>query len=137
MSKVLALSINVSVLRRIIRYLYEQKNSLNRYFCGDQIDLNALPLDIAGSTFQHQVWQIVRGIGYGKHLTYGLVAHLLGDTRCVRAVAQAIGRNPVSLFIPCHRVLGKGGKLTGFIGGLQVKQSLLLLEQGQTAFEYL
>ena len=91
-----------------------------------------LPLDPVGSTFQHAVWDVLAGIGYGRTSTYADVAERIGDRGKARAVGAAIGRNPLSIVVPCHRVVGTGGKLTGFAGGLEIKRRLLDHESGAT-----
>ncbi len=88
-----------------------------------------VPLDLgAGTPFQQSVWQALRRIACGSTLSYGALAQALGQPRAVRAVAAAVGRNPISVLVPCHRVLGSGGALTGYAGGLQRKAALLRLE---------
>ena len=87
-----------------------------------------VPLDPAGTPFQHAVWQVLRGITPGTLLSYGAVAQGIGKPQAVRAVGAAIGRNPLSIVVPCHRVVGAGGALTGYAGGLPRKQALLALE---------
>ncbi len=88
----------------------------------------ATPLDLAGSAFQQGVWQALRGIAAGRTLSYGALAAGLGRASAVRAVAAAVGRNPVSLILPCHRVVGADGALTGYAGGLARKAALLQRE---------
>ena len=88
-----------------------------------------LPLDLsAGTSFQQSVWQALLRIPSGQTQTYGDLARLLNKPRAVRAVGAAVGRNPVSIIVPCHRVLGAGGQLTGYAGGLWRKQALLKRE---------
>ena len=87
-----------------------------------------LPLDAQGTPFQRAVWQGLRGIPAGRTSTYAAVAARAGAPAAVRAVGAAIGRNPLSIIVPCHRVLGRDGSLTGYAGGLQRKQALLQLE---------
>ena len=89
----------------------------------------ALPLDVQGTPFQQAVWSALQAIPYGQFLCYSQVAQLIGRPRAVRAVAHAIGQNPCLILIPCHRVLGKDGSLTGFSGGLDLKRQLLQLER--------
>ncbi len=81
-----------------------------------------------GTPFQQAVWTALQRIPYGKTTSYGDIAHALNRPNAFRAVGAAVGRNPLSLIIPCHRVMGANGALTGYAGGLQRKQSLLLLE---------
>ena len=85
----------------------------------------AVPLDLQGTDFQRKVWQALRRIGSGHTSTYAAIAARAGSAAAVRAAGAAIGRNPVSIIVPCHRVLGRGGSLTGYAGGLERKQSLL------------
>lgn len=87
-----------------------------------------VPLDARGTAFQCQVWQALREIGRGRTLGYGALAARLGRASAVRAVAAAVGRNPLSLIVPCHRVIGASGALTGYAGGLDRKRALLRLE---------
>ncbi len=88
-----------------------------------------LPLDLRGTDFQHQVWLQLQQIAYGETTTYGEIALLLGRPKATQAVGQAVGANPVSVIVPCHRVIGANGKLTGYGGGLERKAMLLELEQ--------
>jgi methylated-DNA-[protein]-cysteine S-methyltransferase len=82
-----------------------------------------------GNPFGESVWAMLNEIPYGKTTTYGELATRLGDPRLARKVGHAVGHNPISVIVPCHRVLGKGGKLTGYAGGLARKQTLLDLEE--------
>jgi methylated-DNA-[protein]-cysteine S-methyltransferase len=81
-----------------------------------------------GDTFQQRVWTLLKGIPYGETTTYGELARDLGDPALARAVGRAVGSNPLSVIVPCHRVVGKDGKLTGYAGGLERKRFLLELE---------
>lgn len=87
-----------------------------------------VPLDLHGTAFQVKVWRGLLAIDYGTTSTYGAEAARLGDARKARAVGAAVGRNPVSIIVPCHRVVGANGTLTGFAGGLDAKRLLLSLE---------
>ena len=91
-----------------------------------------VPLDPQGTPFQQAVWQVLRDIAPGKLSSYGEVARAVGRPAAARAVGAAIGRNPLGIVVPCHRVVGAGGALTGYAGGLQRKQSLLRLEGALT-----
>jgi methylated-DNA-[protein]-cysteine S-methyltransferase len=91
----------------------------------------AVPLDPQGTPFQHAVWQVLRGIAPGALLSYGDVARRIGKPAAVRAVGAAIGRNPLGIIVPCHRVVGRNGALTGYAGGLPRKQALLQHEGAQ------
>lgn len=81
-----------------------------------------------GTEFQRKVWAALKTVGYGETATYSEIAERIGNPKAVRAVASAIGSNPLSVILPCHRVIGKDGKLTGYAGGLDVKRFLLRLE---------
>ena len=85
-------------------------------------------MDPIGTPFQKYVWEYLRGIPLGESRTYAEAARALGREKAVRAVGAAVGRNPLSIFIPCHRVLGSNGSLTGYAGGLERKKALLELE---------
>jgi methylated-DNA-[protein]-cysteine S-methyltransferase len=100
---------------------------LDEYFAGRRqvFDLKLAP---AGSTFQLAVWGALRGIAYGRTTSYGQLARQLGNANGARAVGLANGSNPLPVIIPCHRVIGADGSLTGFGGGLGIKQALLRLE---------
>nr|AQQ74645.1 hypothetical protein [uncultured bacterium] len=103
---------------------------LEEYFRGERRDFD-LPLAPRGTEFQRRVWQRLRGIEYGSTTTYGALAHELGNSKASRAVGLANGSNPIPIVIPCHRVIGADGTLTGFGGGLPVKSALLELERGR------
>ena len=99
---------------------------LDAYFAGERPDAAAQPLSPRGTNFQQTVWQELRAIPYGETCRYGEIAVRLGSS--ARVVGSAVGRNPISLIIPCHRVLGAKGALTGYAGGLERKKALLALE---------
>ncbi|NKB72878.1 MAG: methylated-DNA--[protein]-cysteine S-methyltransferase [Candidatus Latescibacteria bacterium] len=103
---------------------------LGEYFAGGRQTFD-VPLDLLGTPFQLQVWTVLQTIPYGQTRTYGDQARLLGDVKKTRAVGVANGQNPVSIIVPCHRVIGQDGSLTGFGGGLATKEYLLALEQGR------
>jgi methylated-DNA-[protein]-cysteine S-methyltransferase len=101
---------------------------LEAYFAG-KLTVFDLPLDLsAGTPFQQAVWQALLAIRSGHSLSYGALAAQLHKPQAVRAVGAAVGRNPVSIIVPCHRILGAGGQLTGYAGGLWRKEALLKLE---------
>lgn len=101
---------------------------LDAYFAGLRQRFD-LPLDLSGGTpFQRAVWQALLTIPFGRHGVYGELARQLGRPQAVRAVGAAVGRNPVSIIVPCHRVIGANGSLTGYAGGLDRKRALLALE---------
>lgn len=101
---------------------------LTRYFAGEWRGFT-LPLDLHGTTFQCRVWQALQQIPAGSTLRYGDIAARIGAPTAARAVGAAVGRNPLSVIVPCHRVLGAAGALTGYAGGLERKVALLDLEQ--------
>ena len=107
--------------------LVQTAQQLASYFTGTRRGFD-LPLDPCGTPFQRAVWRRLSAVGYGRTTTYGAVAGELGRPRAVRAVGAAIGRNPLSIVVPCHRVLGAGGAPTGYAGGLHRKAALLALE---------
>lgn len=102
-------------------------SQLGEYFSGSRRTFD-LPLDVRGTTFQRTVWSQVVRIPYGATVTYGDIAQLVGKPRASRAVGGAMGANRLPIVIPCHRVIGAGGALTGFGSGLGVKETLLRLE---------
>jgi methylated-DNA-[protein]-cysteine S-methyltransferase len=97
---------------------------LSEYFAGTRSTFD-LPLDATGSAFEHRVWDVLRTIPYGTTTSYGELARRLGDPRLTRAVGAANGKNPIPIIVPCHRVVGANGDLTGFGGGLDRKRWLL------------
>jgi len=112
----------------------EVVRQLQAYFDGDLKEFN-LPLKPEGTQFQLSVWNALLKIPYGKTTTYGALARGLGNPNASRAVGLANGSNPIPIVIPCHRVIGSNGKLTGFGGGLPVKEKLLALETRQLSLE--
>ncbi len=100
---------------------------LGEYFAGDRRSFD-LPLDLRGTPFQLAAWRALATIPYGETRTYAEQAAAIGHPRAVRAVGAANGRNPISIVLPCHRVVGSDGSLTGFAGGLEAKATLLALE---------
>lgn len=108
--------------------LQAAEDQLQAYFEG-RLDRFDLPLDLShGTPFQRQVWQALTGIGRGQTTTYSELAARIGAPQAARAVGAAVGRNPISVIVPCHRVLGAHGALTGYAGGLERKRALLRLE---------
>ena len=104
------------------------RRQLDEYLAGERRDFS-LRVEAAGSAFQQRVWDRLARIPYGTTVTYGELARELGDGVTAQEVGAAVGRNPVSIVIPCHRVLGASGALTGYAGGLRRKRALLDLEQ--------
>ena len=107
----------------------EVEKQLNEYFSGSRKVFD-LPLDPAGTEFQQKVWDALQAIPYGARRTYGEIAAAVGNPKASRAVGMANNRNPIMIIIPCHRVVGADGALTGYAGGLEMKQALLELEAG-------
>ncbi|MFG2755429.1 methylated-DNA--[protein]-cysteine S-methyltransferase [Streptomyces wuyuanensis] len=107
----------------------EVVRQLDAYFAGELRDFD-LPLHLAGTTFQRTVWEQLLLIPYGETRTYGELAGALGNPGASRAVGLANGKNPVGIIVPCHRVIGTSGSLTGYGGGLDRKQRLLAFERG-------
>ena len=105
---------------------------LNAYFAGER-DVFDLPLDLQGTDFQRRVWEALLHIEPGSTCSYADIAAALGQPAAVRAVGGAVGRNPVSVIVPCHRVVGRDGSLTGYAGGIERKQALLRLERAVAA----
>ena len=101
--------------------------SLQRYFAGELFEFQ-LPLAPDGTPFQQRVWQELRRIPYGETISYQELARRVGDPKSVRAVGRANGANPIAVVVPCHRVIGADGSLTGYAGGLEKKRALLALE---------
>ena len=111
---------NVEPLRQAL-------DQLRRYFAGERIQFSCL-LDLRGTAFQVSVWEELYRIPYGQTRTYAQIADAIGSPRAVRAVGAANGANPVAVIVPCHRVIGSNGTLTGYGGGLFMKEWLLALE---------
>ena len=105
------------------------KARLRAYFRGESVSFDDQPLDVRGGTeFQRRVWEATRAIPRGETCTYGQLAREVGSPGAARAVGQAMARNPWPIIVPCHRVVGHDGRLTGFGGGLKMKHRLLELE---------
>jgi methylated-DNA-[protein]-cysteine S-methyltransferase len=107
--------------------LRETERQLNEYFEGKRTSFS-LALDMRGTRFQKDVWEALLAIPFGETRSYGQLAKQLGNPKATRAVGAANGRNPISIVVPCHRVIGSSGRLTGFAGGLNTKAHLLELE---------
>jgi methylated-DNA-[protein]-cysteine S-methyltransferase len=103
---------------------------LQAYFRGDLKEFD-VPLAMEGTDFQLRVWSALRKIPYGETISYARLAELIGNPKAVRAVGLANGSNPIPIIVPCHRVIGSDGSLTGFGGGLSTKKKLLALENKQ------
>ncbi len=112
--------------------LHAARAQLNEYFAGERTVFD-LPLRLNGTPFQQRVWQALLTIPYGQTRTYGEIAALTGNPKASRAVGSADHNNPVSLVVPCHRVIGAGGRMVGYGGGLWRKEALLKLERDNLA----
>ena len=107
--------------------LREAERQLNDYFAGNLKEFS-LKFDFAGTDFQRKVWRALAAIPFGEIRSYREIARQIGRPEAARAVGAAIGRNPISIIVPCHRVIGSNGQLTGFAGGVENKAALLKLE---------
>jgi methylated-DNA-[protein]-cysteine S-methyltransferase len=105
---------------------------LTEYFAGERTEFD-VPLDLDGTDFQRQAWRALSDVPYGETTSYGAQAAAIGRPGAARAVGSANGQNPVPIILPCHRIVGADGSLTGFGGGLDIKQRLLDIEQSQQA----
>ncbi len=113
--------------------LKDAARQIQEYLAGERTGFD-LPLDLSGGTpFQQSVWQALLAIGRGATTSYGALSQQLGNPRAVRALGAAVGRNPLSVVVPCHRVVGMDGSLTGYAGGLDRKKALLTLENAHLA----
>ena len=113
-------------------HLADARRQLTEYFAGERTTFD-LPLRPAGAPFQLRVWEALLRIPYGETASYGELARELGHPTAARAVGAANGRNPLAIVVPCHRVIGSNGSLTGYAGGLECKRALLDLEVGRAA----
>ena len=108
------------------------RRQLTEYFAGERTDFD-LPLRPHGAQFQLEVWEALLKIPYGETASYGEIAREIGHPTAFRAVGAANGQNPIAIIVPCHRVIGSNGSLTGYGGGLPTKRALLDLEAGRAA----
>jgi methylated-DNA-[protein]-cysteine S-methyltransferase len=117
------------------RFIAQARRELAVYFGGPRAAGRrfTVPLDPQGTAFQRRVWSALLSIGPGEHASYGALAARIGHAGAARAVGAAVGRNPLAIVVPCHRVLGAGGSLTGYAGGLERKRALLELEAKHAA----
>jgi methylated-DNA-[protein]-cysteine S-methyltransferase len=121
--------LNVARQDRTFPVLVEAERQLGEYFAGKRKKFN-VPLDFSGTDFQKKVWQALLSIPFGETRSYGEIARQIGNPKAMRAVGAANGKNPISIIAPCHRVIGAGGALTGFAGGMKAKAFLLDHEGG-------
>ena len=128
-----AAGLNAHAEEKVLPVFEQTKAWLDAYFAGGDPDPSAIPVLLFGSGYRCKIWQLLCEIPYGKVTTYGQLAQRyrerFGAKTSPRAVGGAVGRNPISILIPCHRVIGSGGFLTGYAGGLEAKCLLLKLEQ--------
>ncbi|GIU48099.1 methylated-DNA--[protein]-cysteine S-methyltransferase [Shewanella algidipiscicola] len=113
-------------------HLQKAKSEIEQYLLGKLTGFT-VPLAPVGTVFQHQVWQALLTQPYGKSCSYSDIAHVIDNPNAVRAVGSANGANHIAIIIPCHRIIGKSGTLTGYAYGLEIKQQLLTLERGGVA----
>ena len=119
--------LNASYVEARALVFEECKEQFKQYFEGTRKEFD-LPILLVGSEFQKKVWQTLLEIPYGKTLSYARLSRKLGDEKAIRAVARANGDNALAIIVPCHRILGSDGSLTGYAGGLRTKQKLLQIE---------
>jgi len=110
-------------------FFAEARQQIEAYLAGERQTFN-LALNLAGTDFQRRVWRELQKIPYGETRTYGEIAAAIGSPKAARGVGMANNRNPLPLLVPCHRVIGADGSLTGFAAGLAIKEKLLRLERG-------
>lgn len=108
--------------------LHQAANELGEYFAGQRETFD-VPVVSHGSEIEESVWRLLKQIGFGERITYGDIANLVGGRGYSQQVGQAVGHNPIGIVVPCHRVVGAGGKLVGYAGGIERKQFLLDLER--------
>ena len=129
--KKLSKDLNTSIAEEENIHFDLLKKELEAYFNG-KLEKFTTPLDIIGTEFQKKVWQVLLTIPYGKTVSYLQQSESMGNPLSIRAVANANGMNKIAIIVPCHRVIGSNGKLTGYAGGLERKRFLLNLEKGIT-----
>jgi len=112
--------------------LAQTRDQLGRYFAGERIEF-CIPLAPAGTPFQQAVWTALLRVVYGETSTYGALAKQIGRPKASRAVGAAVGANPLAIIVPCHRIIGADGSLTGYAGGLERKTKLLAIEGAHAA----
>ena len=131
--KDLAKRFNAAIVPGTNSHLKQLQQEISEYFEGKR-KIFTIALDVSGTEFQKSVWDILRKIPYGQTISYQQQAIRLNNPKAVRAVASANGSNRIAIVIPCHRVIGKNGKLTGYAGGLERKRWLLDLETSDELF---
>jgi methylated-DNA-[protein]-cysteine S-methyltransferase len=125
-------ALDAEFVERDDEILERTTKQIDEYFKGNRKEFD-IPLLMVGTDFQKRVWKALMRVPYGATSTYGQIAKNIGSPRAVRAVGNACGANPISIIVPCHRIIGSDGALVGYGGGLSVKRRLLQLEQRVTA----
>ena len=121
-------NIKPKAIEKDLKIFTQTKNWLDKYFKGQNPNINELNINPKGTIFQKEIWNVLKTIPYGKTITYKEIAEKLNKLKAYRAVGSAIGHNPIPIIIPCHRVIGANNKLTGYSGGIENKIKLLKLE---------
>ena len=121
-------NIKPKAIEKDLKIFTQTKNWLDKYFKGQNPNINELNINSKGTIFQKEIWNVLKTIPYGKTITYKEIAEKLNKPKAYRAVGSAIGHNPIPIIIPCHRVIGSNGKLVGYALGLDMKKYLLDLE---------
>ncbi len=121
-------NIKPKAIEKDLKIFTQTKKWLDKYFKGQNPNINELNINSKGTIFQKEIWNVLKTIPYGKTITYKEIAEKLNKPKAYRAVGSAIGHNPIPIIIPCHRVIGANNKLTGYSGGIENKIKLLKLE---------
>ena len=121
-------NIKPKAIEKDLKIFTQTKNWLDKYFKGQNPNINELNINPKGTIFQKEIWNVLKTIPYGKTITYKEIAKKINKPKAYRAVGSAIGHNPIPIIIPCHRVIGANNKLTGYSGGIENKIKLLKLE---------
>jgi methylated-DNA-[protein]-cysteine S-methyltransferase len=124
--------LNAEFVEQDDEVLAKTRKQVDEYLNGNRREFD-VPLLMVGTDFQKRVWKALMRVPYGATSTYGQIAKTIGSSRAIRAVGNACGANPISIIVPCHRIIGSDGALVGYGGGLSVKRRLLKLEQRTTA----
>lgn len=125
---VIARRLSATLIEQDDAVLREAKRQIDEYLCGRRTEFD-IPLLIVGSEFQSRVWRELMKVPYGATATYSQIARRMGNERAARAVGNACKANPIAIIVPCHRIIGGGGGLVGYGGGLSLKERLLKLER--------
>lgn len=121
-------NLKAKAIEKDLKIFTQTKLWLDKYFKGQNPNINELNINPKGTIFQKEIWNILKTIPYGKTITYKEIAKKLNKPKSYRAVGHAVGHNPIPIIIPCHRVIGANNKLTGYSGGIENKIKLLKLE---------